>query len=135
MSERTLTATLGRQGYATVMAVRAHTLVADEPFENGGTDTSASPTEYVMGALASCTAITLRMYAERKSWPLEGVEVTIAMAGGKSPSMTRTLVLRGPLDDAQRARLAEIADACPVSKMLKAVVPVATAAVTSAQDA
>jgi len=130
MSERTLTATLGRQGYATVMSVRTHTLVADEPIETGGTDTSASPTEYLMGALASCTAITLRMYAERKSWPLEGVDVTVAMTGGKSPSMTRTLALRGPLDDAQRARLGEIADACPVSRMLKAGVPV-----TTAQDA
>lgn len=135
MSERTLTATLGRQGYATVISVRTHTLVADEPIETGGTDTSASPTEFLMGALASCTAITLRMYAERKSWPLEGVDVTVAMAGGKPPSMTRTLALRGPLDDAQRARLAEIADACPVSKMLKAGVPVTTAAVTTAPDA
>lgn len=135
MSERTLTATLGRQGYATVISVRTHTLVADEPIETGGTDTSASPTELLMGALASCTAITLRMYAERKSWPLEGVDVTVAMTGGKAPSMTRTLALRGPLDDAQRARLAEIADACPVSKMLKAGVPVTTAAVTTAPDA
>lgn len=135
MSERTLTATLGRQGYATVMSVRTHTLAADEPIDTGGTDTSASPTEFLMGALASCTAITLRMYAERKSWPLEGVDVTVAMTAGKSPSMTRTLALRGPLDDAQRARLAEIADACPVSKMLKAGVPVTTAAVTTAQDA
>lgn len=130
MSERTLTATLGRQGYATVISVRTHTLVADEPIETGGTDTSASPTELLMGALASCTAITLRMYADRKSWPLEGVDVTVAMTGDKSPSMTRALALRGPLDDAQRARLAEIADACPVSRMLKAGVPV-----TTAQDA
>lgn len=135
MSERTLTATLGRQGYATVMAVRTHTLVADEPIENGGSDTSASPTEFLMGALASCTAITLRMYADRKAWPLEGIEVTVTLTRGAAPSMTRALLLSGPLDDAQRARLAEIADACPVSKMLKSGVPITTAPVPPAQDA
>lgn len=126
MSDRTLTATLGRQGYATVMSVRTHTLVADEPTDIGGSDTAASPTEHLMGALASCTTITLRMYAERKQWPLEGVDVTITMTRGKTPSMTRTLTLRGVLDDAQRARLVEIADACPVSRILKAGLPITT---------
>lgn len=126
MSERTLTATLGREGYATVISARSHTLVADEPLDIGGSDTSANPYEYLMGALAACTTITLRMYAQRKTWPLEGVDVVVAMTGGKTPSMTRTLHVRGPLDEAQRARLLEIADACPVSRMLKAGVPIET---------
>ncbi len=124
MSERTLTATLGREGYTTVMSTRTHTLVADEPLEVGGADVSASPYEYLMASLASCTAITLRMYAERKAWPLEGVDVTIGMTGGKSPSLSRALEIRGPLDDGQRARLHEIADACPVSRILKAGIPI-----------
>ncbi len=119
MSQRTLTATLGRKGYTTVMTARGHTLVADEPLEIGGTDVSASPYEYLMAALASCTAITLRMYADRKAWPLEGVDVRIDMTGGRLPAITRHVTLRGPLDDAQRARLHEIADRCPVSRMLK----------------
>ena len=127
MSERTLTATLGRTGYATVMAVRGHTLVADEPVEIGGTDVSASPYEYLMAALASCTAITLRMYADRKAWPLEGVDVRIDMPAGRIPSITRHLTLRGPLDAAQRARLHEIADRCPVSRMLEAGVTITAA--------
>jgi putative redox protein len=126
MSDRTLTATLGRQGYATVMSVRTHTLVADEPTDVGGSDTAASPIEQLMGALASCTTITLRMYADRKQWPLEGVDVTITMTRSRTPSMTRTLTLRGPLDDAQRARLVEIADACPVSRILESGLPVTT---------
>ena len=126
MSQRTLTATLGRTGFATVMSARTHTLVADEPREIGGTDMSASPYEYLMAALASCTAITLRMYAERKAWPLEGVDVEIGMSGGRTPGITRRLTLRGPLDAAQHARLHEIADLCPVSKMLKAGVPITT---------
>lgn len=124
MSQRTLTATLGRTGYATVMKTRGHTLVADEPLDIGGTDLSASPYEYVMGALASCTAITLRMYAERKGWPLEGVDVRIDMTRSRMPEITRHLTIRGPLDEAQRARLHEIADLCPVSRMLKAGVPI-----------
>jgi putative redox protein len=126
MSDRSLTATLGRQGYATVMSVRTHTLVADEPTDVGGSDTAASPIEQLMGALASCTTITLRMYADRKQWPLEGVDVTITMTRSRTPSMTRTLTLRGPLDDAQRARLVEIADACPVSRILESGLPVTT---------
>lgn len=126
MSDRTLTATLGREGYATVMTARTHTLVADEPLDLGGTDMSATPYEFLLGALASCTAITLRMYAARKQWPLEGVEVTIDMVNGRPPSLTRRLQLRGPLDETQRARLVEIADACPVSRALKSGLPVTT---------
>jgi putative redox protein len=127
MSRRTLTATLGRKGYATVMSTRGHTLVADEPLEIGGTDVSANPYEFLMAALASCTAITLRMYADRKAWPLEGVDVRIEMGAGRLPSITRHVTLHGPLDDVQRARLHEIADRCPVSRMLKEGVTVTAA--------
>jgi putative redox protein len=123
MSARTLKATLGREGFATVMSARTHTLVADEPLDLGGDDTAATPYEHLLGALASCIAITLRMYAARKAWPLEGVEVDATMSEGRTPTITRTIRLRGPLDDAQRARLVEIADACPVSRLLKAGVP------------
>ncbi len=127
MSERRLTATLGREGYTTVMSTRTHTLVADEPLDVGGSDVSANPYEYLMAALASCTAITMRMYAERKGWPMEGVDVTIEMSKERLPTITRTLEVRGPLDAAQRARLTEIADACPISRLLEAGVPITTA--------
>lgn len=124
MSDRTLTASLGREGYTTVMSTRSHTLVADEPLEVGGTDVSASPYEYLMASLASCTAITLRMYADRKAWPLEGVDVTIGMSGDKAPTLSRTIEVRGPLDEAQRARLLDIAAACPVSRILTSGIPI-----------
>lgn len=127
MSVRTLKATLGREGFATVMAARTHTLVADEPVDIGGRDLAPSPYEHLMGALASCTAITLRMYAERKGWPLEGVEIDVAMTGGKEASIALTVQVVGPLDEAQRQRLLEIADACPVSRMLKSGVAMTSA--------
>ena len=126
MSDRVLTATLGREGLATVMTARTHSFTADEPLDLGGTDLSANPYEYLMGAVASCTAITLRMYAARKDWPLDGVDVTIRMTRAKPPSMTRALTLRGPLDAAQRARLIEIAAACPVSRLIEAGLPITT---------
>jgi putative redox protein len=127
MSLKTLTATLGSDRFATVMSTRQHTLVADEPVELGGQDSAADPYEYLMAALASCTAITVRMYADRKEWPLEGVDVEVAMAGGQTPTLARTLHLRGALDVAQRARLLQIADACPISKMLTAGVSMTSA--------
>ncbi len=118
MSERILDATLG-VGYQTSMSVRTHTFTADEPTDVGGTDTAPTPVELMMGSLAACTAITLRMYAQRKEWPLEGVDVQIRYTARPAPSILKHITVSGPLDDAQRARLMEIAEACPVSKMLR----------------
>lgn len=118
MSARTLDATLGA-GYATTLTVRTHQFTADEPTEVGGADSAPSPTELVMGGLAACTAITLRMYAQRKGWPLEGVVVQVSYSASPSPAFVKTLTLQGTLDEAQKARLLEIAEACPVAKLLK----------------
>ena len=74
MSLKILDATLG-DNYDTSMTARTHTFAADEPVEVGGADTAPTPVELLMGSLASCTVITLRMYARRKAWPLEGVDV------------------------------------------------------------
>ncbi len=118
MSLRTLTATLG-SGYQTTLHAPTHTFTADEPTDVGGTDTAPSPYELLMGSLAACTTITLRMYAQRKQWPLTEVEVRVSLAAEPTPVMVREITVGGELDAIQRARLLEIADACPVSKMLE----------------
>ncbi len=118
MSLRILDATLGA-GYTTTMSARTHTFLADEPEDLGGDDTAPTPTELLMGSLASCTAITLRMYARRKEWPLEDVRVEVHYSARPTPTMVKHITVGGPLDATQKARLLEIAEACPVAKLLR----------------
>jgi putative redox protein len=126
------TVRLGRKGYRTDIHVRTHITHADEEIQSGGTDTAPSPTEMLLGALGSCMAITARMYAERKGWPLEGVEIALDIerfAGkeytayaGNAPfvhEVRHQITLYGPLDDEQHARLLEIASRCPVHRIVE----------------
>ena len=117
MSGKILRATLG-VGYQTAMMVRGHAFAADEPTDVGGTDTAPTPIELLMGSLASCTAITLRMYVQRKGWPIEALEVQVGYSSKPTPTFTKQIAVRGELDDVQRARLLEIAERCPVAKLL-----------------
>ena len=125
--------------YANRVLSGAHTLFADEPVAAGGSDRGPSPYEWLAGALGACTSITLRMYADRKQWPLERVRVLVRHrrvhaedcrdCDTKAPRLDlleRELELTGPLDDAQRQRLLEIADRCPVHRTLAAGVTVRT---------
>lgn len=114
--------------YATQRIVGRHHAVADEPVELGGADTGPAPDEILLEALGGCTAITLRMYAERKQWPLEGVEVTLDYAerGKEKNVIMRTVRLHGPLDATQRERLLQIANVCPVHRILTGAVEVPT---------
>ena len=73
--EGTVSVRIGRSGYRVEIDASGHALVADEPTEAGGTDAGATPYDLVLAALGACTAMTLRMYADRKQWPLEGVVV------------------------------------------------------------
>ncbi|TWI80630.1 putative redox protein [Lacibacter cauensis] len=96
-------------------------LIADEPVANGGKDTGFSPTELLASALAACTSATLRMYADRKGWELEEVQVAINLEYNSSENKTvinRSIQFIGNLDDAQRSRLLAVANACPVHKIL-----------------
>ena len=96
-------------------------VIADEPLESGGKDLGFSPKELLISALAACTSATLRMYADRKGWELEEVRMEIELVSDKESKKTllkSEIQLFGDLDEEQRARLLEIANACPVHKIL-----------------
>ena len=112
------TATIGQDRYRTTITVEGHELVADEPASRGGADVGPAPYDLLLASLGACTAITLSMYAERKGWPLERLTVDLAMLALPEPRIRRTLHVTG-LDDAGRARLAEVAEKTPVTLTLK----------------
>lgn len=106
-------------GLATDIEVGPHLLRADEPAEKGGTDTGPTPTQLLLVALGACEAITLRMYANRKGWPLVNAEVSLtASTVDGAYVIRRRLTLEGDLTDEQRARLHEIANRCPVQRAI-----------------
>lgn len=119
-----IVASTGEGKLVQAVMIGRHVLRADEPAESGGDDLGPTPHEFLLAALGSCTAITLRMVAARKGWPLEHVEVRLrrgalpADNGGPGTLILRDIVLDGPLDQDQRRKLLEIAEKCPVHKTL-----------------
>ena len=137
--DATVTATVGGAGLRTGLRVRGFDLAADEPASVGGTESGPTPYDYLGAALATCTAMTLRLYADRKGLPLAGAAVDVTHGrvhasdcarceaeGGHIDRLTRTVRLDGDLDDRQRARLLEIADRCPVHRTLEGEIDVVT---------
>ena len=119
------------EGLATDATVDGFPVRLDEPESLGGTDSGPSPTGLLRAALAACTSITMRMYADRKGWPLRSVTVDVDSAserrnGSVHTTYTRTIAMTGSLDEAQRERLMEIADRCPVHRGLEGEVQIAT---------
>jgi putative redox protein len=126
-------------GLAQDIRVGRHHLVADEPLEVGGTDQGPSPYELLAAAIGACTSMTLRMYARTKGWPLQRVTVTVRhdkihardcaeceTKEGRIDRIEREIALEGPLDEAQKKRLLEIAERCPVHRTFAAEVDVVT---------
>jgi putative redox protein len=111
-----------RQGYEHEIEMREHRLIADEPQDRGGGDQGPKPTELLAAALASCTAITIEMYADRKEWDLGKVEVAVdfAEATADSPAKFDVEIKTAELDDEQRERVLVIAGKCPVHRAIAA---------------
>ena len=129
----------GERGFATYVTAGGHALRADEPVDAGGTGSGPGPYDLLLSALGACTGMTLRLYADRKGWPLERIDVTLRHdrihAGDCAECETKTglldriereITLHGPLDDEQRRKLLEIADKCPVHRTLKSEILIVT---------
>ena len=137
--EGAVTATTGEEGFRTAIDAAGHALLADEPVDAGGADARPSPYDLLSAALASCTSLTLHLYARRKELPLTRATVQVrhskihardcaecATKKGRIDEFTRRIVLEGDLDDAARQRLLEIADRCPVHQTLSKEVRILT---------
>jgi uncharacterized OsmC-like protein len=119
-------------GLTQSIEVRQHRLTADEPVSAGGADAGPNPYELLLSALGACTAITVRLYADRKDWPLQAIEVALhherihaedcaecETREGFLDKIIKRLTFSGPLDQEQRQRLADIAERCPVQRTLQ----------------
>jgi uncharacterized OsmC-like protein len=119
-------------GFQTTITARSHALASDEPVALGGGDTGPTPYELLLASLSACMAMTMRMYADHKGWPLAGATVHLRTAPSRDPDrevriagatvvtrIERRVELTGELSDEQRRRLVEIADRCPVKRTLE----------------
>jgi len=127
-----VTASVGPTGYRAEITAGPHRFLADEPVPLGGTGTGPTPYELLLGALGACMAMTLRMYADRKRWPLHGVRIHLRTERAHEedcqkcetedvglPRIARRIELTGPISEEQRNRLHQIADRCPVKQTLQ----------------
>ncbi len=125
MPEEVVKVSIGKEKYTTQIYAGNHHFIGDEPPEYEGADLGPAPYDFLLGSLGSCSAITIRMYADRKEWDLDKVEISLGMEKEKLEGtefithITRKVKLFGNLDEKQRERLLKIADACPVAKIMK----------------
>jgi len=114
---------IGADHYRTTVTNYRHNYLADKSAEQGGTDAGPEPTEFLLTALGTCKAMTMRMYADRKEWNLMAATLKLSAEVVKSEQQQTTYIrchieLAGNLDDRQRARLLSVANKCPLHKIL-----------------
>lgn len=127
----TLHATIGRDTYKTTLKTDDHQWLGDEPPGSGGTNLGPDPYEFILAGLATCTAATVRMYADRKAWDLEKIDLNLSLqveklSGTQITHIQREIQFFGNLSEEQTQRLLEIADKCPVHRLLTHEVKIVT---------
>ncbi|MCF6347152.1 MAG: alpha/beta fold hydrolase [Flavobacteriaceae bacterium] len=138
-TDKSVVVRIGREKYTTEIVARSHSLLVDEPKKYGGKDAGMSPYELLLASLGSCTAITLRMYADRKEWDLREIKVHLehfkqhakdsddcADSDTKIDKFVREIKLKGNLTEEQKQRLIQIANRCPVHKTLENKIEIET---------
>lgn len=115
-------ATIGRDKYSTkVTSGSNHAIISDEPEDKGGTNLGMAPSELLAASLGACTCITVRMYADRKEWPLEQINVKVTYERDVSTNTSvfhKEIELIGNLDLEQKKRIYQIAEKCPINQTL-----------------
>ena len=120
-SKTSVTCNLSHPKYLTSIKAKKHEFNVDEPVEYGGEDTAPKPTEYLLGALAACTAITMKMYAERKEWEIGEINVAVDLKKEDNSgvnTITKCISFQQELSDDKIERLLKIGEKCPISKLL-----------------
>ena len=121
---------LDRAHYKTKVYSGGHFIYSDEPEDIGGTDEGMAPAALLLASLGSCTAITIRMYADRKGFKLDHIKIDLAICKeeemNKETVITRKIVFTGELTDDERKRLFVIADKCPIHKILSNPIKIET---------
>ncbi|AMP97582.1 Osmotically inducible protein OsmC [Pedobacter cryoconitis] len=132
MDKKQITAVteLDRSHYLTKVYAGGHFIYADEPADVGGTDEGMNPGALLLASLGSCTAITIRMYADRKEMALDTIKIHLAICNEQemstSTKITRKIEFGGNLSEAELTRLMQIADKCPIHKMLSNPIQIET---------
>lgn len=124
---------IGRDRYRMEIRTASNTLIADEPLDKGGKDLGFSPHELLAAALGGCTNATVRMYADRKEWPLEAIDTKVTIEHGETFDDTmihRSIRFTGDLSEEQRTRLLQIAERCPIHRTLIGNVKIDTESLT-----
>jgi putative redox protein len=115
-----VSARIGNDQYRTEIITDTHDFLVDEPVDNGGKDLAPSPGDLLRTSLASCTAITLRMYADRKKFHVDKIEVKVATERNEGKTIFyRKIFITGAIDEAQKERMLQIANACPIHKIME----------------